>query len=66
MTPKQYKDIKKALQRFQDLIYFDVKQTTYKKMDRVVIARALASLQESNESSRKGKEISDCLDCPYR
>ena len=27
---------------------------------------SLASLQESNEASRKGKEIGDCLDCPYR
>jgi hypothetical protein len=34
--------------------------------NKVVISRALASLQESNEASRKGKEIGDCLDCPYR
>lgn len=66
MTPKQYREIKRALKRFETLITLDLKQTIYNNTDRVVINRALIDLQDALIESRKGKTISDCLDCPWR
>lgn len=66
MTPKQYREIKRALKRFQDLVTLDLKQVVYNNTDRVVVNRALVDLQDALTESRKGKTISDCLDCPWR